>query len=51
MSQPDTAGATRADTPPPDPKDASTADKPPLQTETIASVQADVDAVQQGISR
>ena len=79
MSQPAEAGATRAPTPPPEPKDASTGQligglteqvttlvrsevrlaqaevtqmaKPPLPTETIASLQADVETVKQGISR
>ena len=47
MSQPAEAGATRAPTPPPDPKDAPTGQL----IGGLAGVQADVETVKHGMSR
>ena len=53
MSQPTEGGATRAETPPPDPKDASADQATRLVRDVlgIANGQADVATVQQGITR
>ena len=59
MSEPPTGGATRAETPPPDPKNAATGQligdltdpAPPLPAETVAGVQEDIATVKQGSSR
>jgi hypothetical protein len=59
MSQPTEGGATRTETPPPDPKDASTGELVGQLTDQVTKLvrdgvrlaQADVATVKQGITR